>query len=218
MKVKKFLIKLVYALLALLVLMVAAIFIADGLIKSFAKDKLYSEVSSVPINKVGVVLGTSKYLVNGNINRYYQYRIDAAAELYHSGKVEYILVSGDNRHHSYNEPQTFKNDLVKKGIPAEKIYLDYAGFRTLDSMVRAKEVFGQESVTVVSQQFHNERAIYLAEKRGLKAIGFNAKDVNLRSGARVQFREYLARVKMFSDLIFSKQPRFLGEEIEIGSL
>lgn len=204
--------------LALLVLMVAAIFIADGLIKSFAKDKLYSEVSSVPINKVGVVLGTSKYLVNGNINRYYQYRIDAAAELYHSGKVEYILVSGDNRHHSYNEPQTFKNDLVKKGIPAEKIYLDYAGFRTLDSMVRAKEVFGQESVTVVSQQFHNERAIYLAEKRGLKAIGFNAKDVNLRSGARVQFREYLARVKMFSDLIFSKQPRFLGEEIEIGSL
>lgn len=207
-----------YAVIAMIVLLLATIFIADGLIKSFAKDKLYSEVSSVPKNKVGVVLGTSKYLVNGNINRYYQYRIDAAAELYHSGKVEFILVSGDNRHHSYNEPQTFKNDLVKKGIPAEKIYLDYAGFRTLDSMVRAKEVFGQESITVVSQQFHNERAIYLAEKRGLKAIGFNAKDVNLRSGARVQFREYLARVKMFSDLIFSKQPRFLGEEIEIGSL
>lgn len=206
-----------YAMFAMIVLLLATIFIADGLIKSFAKGKLYSDVSSVPKNKVGVVLGTSKYLVNGNINRYYQYRIDAAAELYHSGKVEYILVSGDNRHHSYNEPQTFKNDLVKKGIPAEKIYLDYAGFRTLDSMVRAKEVFGQESITVVSQQFHNERAIYLAEKRGLKAIGFNAKDVNLRSGARVQFREYLARVKMFSDLIFSKQPRFLGEEIEIGS-
>lgn len=207
-----------YAMLAMIVLLLATIFIADGLIKSFAKGKLYSDVSSVPKNKVGVVLGTSKYLVNGNINRYYQYRIDAAAELYHSGKVEYILVSGDNRHHSYNEPQTFKNDLVKKGIPAEKIYLDYAGFRTLDSMVRAKEVFGQESVTVVSQQFHNERAVYLAEKRGLKAIGFNAKDVNLRSGIKVQMREYLARVKMFSDLIFSKQPRFLGEEIEIGSL
>lgn len=207
-----------YAILAIIVLLLATIFIADGLIKSFAKGKLYSDVSSVPKNKVGVVLGTSKYLVNGNINRYYQYRIDAAAELYHSGKVEYILVSGDNRHHSYNEPQTFKNDLVKKGIPADKIYLDYAGFRTLDSMVRAKEVFGQESITVVSQQFHNERAIYLAEKRGLKAIGFNAKDVNLRSGIKVQMREYLARVKMFSDLIFSKQPRFLGEEIEIGSL
>lgn len=215
MKVKLLLKKWMYAILAIIVFLLAAIFIADELIKSFAKDKLYSDVNSVPKNKVGVVLGTSKYLVNGNINRYYQYRIDAAAELYHSGKVEFILVSGDNRHHSYNEPQTFKNDLVKKGIPEEKIFLDYAGFRTLDSMVRAKEVFGQESITVISQKFHNERAIYLAEKRGLNAIGFNAKDVNLRSGVKVQMREYFARVKMFSDLIFSKQPHFLGEEIEI---
>lgn len=215
MKTKVILRKTIYVLIAMLLLMVGCVFIADGLIKSFAKDKLYTEVNTVPKNKVGVVLGTSKYLVNGHINQYYQFRIDAAAELYLSGKVEFILVSGDNRHHSYNEPQTFKNDLVKKGIPEEKIYLDYAGFRTLDSMVRAKEVFGQESITVISQKFHNERAIYLAEKRGLKAIGFNAKDVNLRSGVKVQMREYFARVKMFSDLIFSKQPHFLGEQIEI---
>jgi SanA protein len=215
MKVKKLFKKLMYAMMAMVVLLLATILIADGIIKSFAKDKLYTEVNAIPKNKVGVVLGTSKYLVNGHINQYYQFRIDAAAELYHSGKVEFILVSGDNRHHSYNEPQTFKNDLVKKGIPEDKIFLDYAGFRTLDSMVRAKEVFGQESVTVISQKFHNERAIYLAEKRGLNAIGFNAKDVNLRSGFKVQMREYLARVKMFSDLIFSKEPHFLGEEIEI---
>lgn len=215
MKIRKLIKKLIYVILASGILLLASIFIADVLIKSFSKDKMYTEVSSVPKNKVGVVLGTSKYLKNGQINHYYQYRIDAAAELYHSGKVEFILVSGDNRHHSYNEPQTFKNDLVKKGIPEEKIYLDYAGFRTLDSMVRAKEVFGQESITVISQKFHNERAIYLAEKRGLNAIGFNANDVNLRSGAKVQLREYFARVKMFSDLIFSKQPRFLGEQIEI---
>jgi len=217
MKIKKLLVKSAYLLLAMVLALLATIFIADGLIKSFAKDKLYSEVNEVPSNKVGVVLGTSKYLVSGQINHYYQYRIDAAAELFHSGKVEFILVSGDNRHHSYNEPQTFKNDLVKKGIPEEKIFLDYAGFRTLDSMVRAKEVFGQESITVISQKFHNERAIYLAEKRGLNAIGFNAKDVNLRSGFKVQMREYLARVKMFSDLIFGKQPRFFGEQIEIKS-
>lgn len=215
MKIKVILRKTIYVLIAMLLLMVGCVFIADELIKSFAKDKLYTEVNTVPKNKVGVVLGTSKYLVNGHINQYYQFRIDAAAELYLSGKVEFILVSGDNRHHSYNEPQTFKNDLVKEGIPEEKIYLDYAGFRTLDSMVRAKEVFGQESITVISQKFHNERAIYLAEKRGLKAIGFNANDVNLRSGVKVQMREYFARVKMFSDLIFSKQPHFLGEQIEI---
>lgn len=190
--------------------------ISDAVITGFAKDKVYTDLNEIPQNKVGVVLGTSKYLKNGNINLYYQYRIHATAELFHSGKIEFVLVSGDNRHRSYNEPQTFKNDLVKKGIPEEKIVLDYAGFRTLDSMVRAKEVFGQESITVISQKFHNERAIYLAEKRGLKAIGFNANDVNLRSGMKVRFREYLARVKMFSDLLFSKQPKFLGEEIEIG--
>ncbi len=195
---------------------VALILISDTVITGFAKDKLFTDIDKIPQSKVGVVLGTSKYLKNGNINLYYQYRINATAELFHSGKIEFVLVSGDNRHRSYNEPQTFKNDLVKMGIPEEKIFLDYAGFRTLDSMVRAKAVFGQESITVISQKFHNERAIYLAEKRGLKAIGFNANDVNLRSGIKVKFREYLARVKMFSDLLFSKQPKFLGEEIEIG--
>lgn len=200
---------------------VGLVFISNALTTSFAKDRVFTDLDKIPQNKVGVLLGTAKYLqsrsLSGrNINPYYQYRINAAAELFHSGKIEYILVSGDNGHRSYNEPQTFKNDLVKMGIPAEKIFLDYAGFRTLDSMVRAKAVFGQESITVISQKFHNERAIYLAEKRGLKAIGFNAKDVNLRSGMKVEFREYLARVKMFSDLLFSKQPKFLGEEIEIG--
>lgn len=200
---------------------VGLVFISNALTTSFAKDRVFTDLDKIPQNKVGVLLGTAKYLqsrsLSGrNINPYYQYRINAAAELFHSGKIEYILVSGDNGHRSYNEPQTFKNDLVKMGIPAEKIFLDYAGFRTLDSMVRAKAVFGQESITVISQKFHNERAIYLAEKRGLKAVGFNAKDVNLRSGMKVEFREYLARVKMFSDLLFSKQPKFLGEEIEIG--
>lgn len=195
---------------------ISLILTSDAIISNFSKNKVFTETEHIPFNKVGVVLGTSKYLQNGNINLYYQYRINATAELFHSKKIEYILVSGDNRHRSYNEPQTFKNDLVKMGIPEEKIFLDYAGFRTLDSMVRAKAVFGQESITVISQKFHNERAIYLAEKRGLKAIGFNAKDVNLRSGMKVKLREYLARVKVFSDLIFSKQPKFLGEEIEIG--
>lgn len=187
---------------------VGLVFISNALTTSFAKDRVFTDLDKIPQNKVGVLLGTAKYLqsrsLSGrNINPYYQYRINAAAELFHSGKIEYILVSGDNSHRSYNEPQTFKNDLVKMGIPAEKIFLDYAGFRTLDSMVRAKAVFGQESITVISQKFHNERAIYLAEKRGLKAVGYNSKDVNLRSGMKVEFREYLARVKMFSDLLFS---------------
>ncbi|MBT8180545.1 MAG: YdcF family protein, partial [Eudoraea sp.] len=103
----------------------------------------------------------------------------------------------------------------KGGIPAEKIYLDYAGFRTLDSMVRAKFIFGLDSVTVISQKFHNERAIYLAEKKGLKAIGFNAKGISGKQGIKVQFREYFARVKVFIDLLLNTQPRFYGDKIEI---
>ncbi len=215
MRIRAIIKKVLYIVGALAVLLIVVIFIANAVISSAAAHKVYNDVTSIPENKVGLVLGTSKYLKNSNINWYYQYRINAAAELYHAGKVEFILVSGDNRHRSYNEPQTFKNDLVKKGIPEEKIFLDYAGFRTLDSMVRAKEVFGQENITVISQQFHNERAVYIAEKRGLNAIGFNAKDVNLRSGIKVKTREYLARVKVFADLVFSKQPHFLGEQIEI---
>ncbi|MEX2350223.1 MAG: ElyC/SanA/YdcF family protein [Flavobacteriaceae bacterium] len=215
MSIRPIIKKALYIIGALIVLLVSVILISNAIISSFAGDKIYNDVSSIPENKVGLVLGTSKYIKKGKINLYYRHRIDAAAELYHSGKIAFILVSGDNRYASYNEPQTFKNDLVKKGIPEEKIFLDYAGFRTLDSMVRAKEVFGQESITVISQQFHNERAIYLAEKRGIKAIGFNAKDVNLRSGIKVKTREYFARVKVFSDLLFSKQPHFLGEQIEI---
>ncbi|WP_337251606.1 SanA/YdcF family protein [Maribacter halichondriae] len=164
---------------------------------------------------VGLVLGTSKKLIGGLPNPYYTYRIDAAVALFKADKVNFILVSGDNGTVYYNEPTTIKKDLVQGGIPEDKIFLDYAGFRTLDSMVRAKEVFGLEEVTVISQKFHNERAIYLAEKKGLKAIGFNAKDISGQQGFKVQFREYFARVKVFIDLTFNTQPKFYGDKIEI---
>ena len=109
----------------------------------------------------------------------------------------------------------FKNELLKKGIPENKIYLDYGGLRTLDSVVRLKEIFGQNTVTMISQEFHNERAIYLAEHFGIKAIGFNAEDVTNRLGFKTQIREYFARVKVFVDIIFNLEPKFLGEKIEI---
>ncbi len=99
-------------------------------------------------------------------------RITATISLFKAGKIDYVLVSGDNGTPYYNEPIVFKKDLVKGGIPEECIFLDFAGFRTLDSMVRAKVIFGLDQVTVISQKFHNKRAIYLAEKKGLKAIGY----------------------------------------------
>ncbi|WP_276389586.1 SanA/YdcF family protein [Eudoraea chungangensis] len=189
--------------------------LANLTITQSVKGKTYNEVSKIPTNKVGLVLGTAKMLVDGGANPYYTNRIQATIALYSAGKISFVLVSGDNGSIYYNEPNTIKKDLINGGIPAEKIFLDYAGFRTLDSMVRAKYIFGLERVTVISQEFHNERAIYLADKKRLKAIGFNAKGISGKEGIKVQFREYFARVKVFIDLILNTQPRFYGERVEI---
>ena len=183
-------------------------------VESISKSLTYKEVEDLPHNKVGVVLGTSKYVVGGGINQYYENRIEAAYEVFNSGKVDYLLVSGDNALMEYNEPMRMKKSLVKRGIPEEKIYLDYAGFRTLDSVVRAKEVFDQKSYTVISQDFHNERAIYIGKKFGIEIVAYNAKNPGRR---RLTRREVLARVKAVLDVkVLNTQPKFLGEVICIG--
>jgi SanA protein len=174
------------------------------------RNLVYDDISAIPKNKVGLILGTGKYAASGNINLFYKYRIDAAVKLYKAQKIEYILVSGDNSRKGYDEPSDFKNDLIARGIPADKIFLDYAGFRTLDSVVRAKEIFGQTSITFISQKFHNQRAIYIAEHYNIEAVGFNARDVY-----KSHFREYLARSKASLDLVFNVKPKFLGDPIQI---
>ena len=194
----------------------SALLICNYLINSFAEGKTYSSTAQIPKNKVGLILGTSKRIIGGQPNPYYENRISATVSLYKADKIDFVLVSGDNGSIYYNEPTTMKKDLVAKGIPEEHIFLDYAGFRTLDSMVRAKEVFGLTEVTIISQKFHNERAIYIAEKKGLRAIGFNATDISLESGIHVQLREYFARVKVFLDLGLKVQPRFYGDKEIIG--
>lgn len=189
--------------------------LANYYVNKKTEGKLYNTVTEVPYNKVGLVLGTAKYLQNGYVNLYYTYRINATIQLYKAGKISFVLVSGDNGSKSYDEPTTFKEDLVKGGIPQERIYLDYAGFRTLDSMIRAKAVFGQTSMTVISQEFHNQRAVFIADYVGIDAVGFNAKNVSSRYGFKTNMREKLARVKVFVDLIFGVKPKFLGPGIEI---
>ena len=185
------------------------------IIEISSADRLYGDVKSIPYNKVGLVLGTARHQVGGGMNPYYEHRMEAAVELYNAGKVSFILVSGDNGSIYYNEPNTIKKDLIEMGIPENKIFLDYAGFRTLDSMLRAKTVFGLDSVTVISQEFHNERALFLASRKDLYAIGYNAKDLPTSRGFKVQVREYFARVKVFLDLIFNTQPKYYGNRIEI---
>lgn len=203
-------------LLIIVILLVVTIFGVDFLVKSKTTSRTYTSITEVPFHKVGLLLGTSKYVRQGEINKYYQNRIDAAVALYKAGKISYILVSGDNATASYNEPMTMKRDLVAMGVQEECIILDYAGFRTLDSVVRCKEIFGQTSVTVISQQWHNERAIYIADAKEIEMIGFNAKDVTVSYGFKTQLREKLARCKMVLDLLVGKRPKFGGERIIIN--
>lgn len=197
------------------ILSLIGIFGADRLVEKSTSNKVFSSTKEIPHNKVGLFLGTGKFLSNGRINLYYKYRIEAALKLFKAGKVDFILVSGDNSTKDYDEPSTIKEDLIKQGIPSNKIYLDYAGFRTLDSVVRCKEIFGQSSITIISQQFHNERGIYIAKQKDIDAVAFNAKDVNVHYGFKTRLRERFARVKMVLDLILGKNPKFLGDKIEI---
>ena len=199
----------------LLIALILVIFVCNIIISSTAEGQIYTDTDTIPANRVGLVLGTSNRLTNGSPNPYYTYRIDATIDLYKARKIEFVLVSGDNGSIYYNEPNTIKKDLINGGIPEHVIFLDYAGFRTLDSMFRAKFVFGLDKVTVISQKFHNERAIYIAKQKGLKAIGFNAQDISTSQGLKVQIREYLARVKVFIDMVLNTQPKFYGATIEI---
>ena len=200
-------------LLLLIVFAALSIFMIYHWISFKTKHSLYDNVNDIPKNKVGLLLGVNKYNYHGDVNLFYKYRLDAAVELYKAGKIEYILVSGDNSRKNYDEPTSFKNDLIAKGIPEDKIFLDFAGFRTLDSVVRAKDVYGQNSITIISQKFHNERAIYLANHFDIDAVGYNSKEVKNRK--RMVIREYLARSKATLDMIFNVQPKFLGEKITI---
>jgi len=180
-----------------------------------SKTIVYNSIEELPDKQVGLVLGTSNRLVNGNTNLFFKYRVEAAAELFKQQKIQHIIVSGDNNLHSYNEPRKMYQALVKLGIPDNCITLDYAGFRTLDSVVRCKEVFQQSDFTIISQEFHNYRAAYIARYFGVNAVAYNAKEV-ISQTRRSYNREYLARLKALLDLhILKTKPKFLGEKIDI---
>lgn len=200
-----------FAVAALLVL------ICNAKVKKSAEGRMYQDVSEIPYRRVGIVLGTTPVRPNGTPNFYYQYRMEAAANLYFANKISYIIVSGDNHKKDYNEPECMRRSLVALGVPDSVIYSDFAGFRTFDSMVRCKEVFGQDSVTVISQYWHNERALYIAQHAGMEAVAFNADDVQIKHAyLKNHTRELLAKVKVVLDVTFHKKPKFLGEPVQVG--
>ena len=185
------------------------------------EDRIAISTDDVTPARAGVVLGTSRLSRGGRSNLYFAHRMDAAAALFHAGKVEYLIVSGNQQaggrgRGGYDEPADMRDALIERRVPADRIYRDRAGFRTLDSVLRAKQVFGQDRAIVISQGFHVERALFLARAHGLEFSGFAAKDVPEFYGLRVQAREFVARMGAVFDVAVNRGARVTGPVVALG--
>lgn len=184
----------------------ALMLICNQIVVNNAEGKVFSDIDSIKYNKVGLLLGTTPQARIGRITNYFFiYRIDAAEQLYKAGKIEQILISGDdNSLDGVNETECMRDSLVARGVPADAIILDGKGYRTITSILNANRVYGLKSFTIISQTFHNERALFLAEHMGLDVENlqaYNAKFPKTRLAYLTTIREYFARVKMFLDLL-----------------
>jgi len=193
------------------------IFLCDRHVERSSASRHTDRLEDLPEVEVALVLGCAATVAEGRPNLYFVRRMDAASKLYHSGKVRFLLVSGDNGRKDYDETARMVEALVLRKVPRERIVRDHAGFDTLDSIVRAKEVFGLDRFIIVSQRFHNERALYIAGHRGIEAVGWNAGDVHWAGAGKTRIREKLARVKTLLDIhVLGSSPRFLGPRNTIG--
>ncbi len=180
-----------------------------GVISLSTYERVYRDVEDIPKRSVGLLLGTTPGANNSNL--FFRTRIEATKELYERGKIEHILVSGDNGNTDYNEPEAMRLALVKAWIPNEVITLDYAGFRTLDSMVRAREIFSLTGwITIISQPFHIERAMFIADAYDIDTIWYGAANVSLSFWAYPYLREIWARWMALYDIILWTDPIVLG--------
>ena len=181
-----------------------------------AKDFLYPDAKSVPGAHTALILGAKVYH-NGRLSHMLEDRVLTGLELYQQGKVNKLLLSGDHGRKGYDEVNAMRNYLLKKGVPAQDIFLDHAGFNTYNSMYRARDVFQVQDVIVVTQQFHVPRSVYIARAIGLDAVGITAdRRTYMRSSQlKSDTREILARVKAVLDVTRRAKPKFLGEKIPI---
>ncbi len=197
--------------LGLAMLLPALIIVMNLWVVALSKPYIYHQINEIPAKKVGLVLGTSHKVRGGRDNQYFTQRMDAAAALFKAGKIQHIIVSGDNRTKYYNEPRQMRIALEERGVLRSDITLDYAGFRTLDSMVRAKRVFGQSNIIVITNDFHLHRAVFIGREHREDVIGFAAGDVGGWQGLRNHLREVAGRVVAFLDVYFlDTQPTFPG--------
>lgn len=198
-----------------LALTICSLIIVNQVVLSSTAGRIYTSTDSVPSRPVALVLGTSP-TVAGRKNLFFERRMDAAAKLYRSGKVKAIFVSGDNGSVYYDEPGAMQKALVQRGVPTSAITQDHAGFRTLDSVLRAKRVFGVKAVTLVTDDFHLPRALFIARHEGLDAVGFQTKPLPPSVSPKTYVREVGSRALMFVDLyVLKREPKFGGPPIAI---
>jgi len=206
-----------FGLIIIILLMMATALGLDRWISWKTAPFIYEDVTTLPHRQVGVVLGTAKYYRAGVINQYYLYRMQGALNAYNSGRVNYLLLSGDNAQQNYNEPMTMRRDLIKAGVDPADIVLDYAGFRTLDSIVRTRKVFDTNDFIIITQRFHCERALYIALHLGIQARCYAVPSP--KNMLSVRAREVGARLGAMADLyLMKREPRFLGPLVPIPAV
>jgi SanA protein len=184
---------------------------------SSTSEDVYSDEKLLPDHRIALVLGTSHKVVGGGPNPFFAKRMETAAELFESGKIDHFILSGDNRSRYYNEPMEMRKALLKKGVPTTAITLDYAGLRTLDSIIRCKTIFGQNRITIITQPFHSYRALFISHYYKVDAVAMVADEPDFENSVKVRVREYFARTKAVLDLyIFNTTPQFLGEKQQLN--
>lgn len=199
------------------VMCLAVLLSCDLYVSLSTRQYIYTSIKDIPDRSAAVVLGTSKHF-SGKINPYYKSRVDAVVQLFAANKVRAVVASGDNRTRQYNEPRMLRKDLIAAGVPSDAITMDFAGFRTLDSIVRAKEVFKLDKFVVVSQRFQVERALYIARAHNIDAIGYVADNPQYFGWRwRVRLREVFARFKAVLDVtVLDTMPKFLGPKVDVN--
>lgn len=164
------------------------------------KGNIYNSLEDLPYNEVGLVLGTSNRNKNGGENKFFKERMITAAKLLNAGKIDRLIVSGDNRSKYYNEPVMMQSALIELGVPKDKIMIDAGGFRTIESIKNAKHEFGLSKLTIITQGFHGYRALFISNYYNLDAQVMRTKKLPLDESGNVRLREFFARIKAYTDL------------------
>lgn len=182
------------------------------------KPYVYTDSDKLPDHRIALVLGTSNKTTSGQPNDFFEKRMDTAAELFRLGKIDHFILSGDNRSKFYNEPVEMRKALMRRGVPDSAITLDYAGLRTLDSVIRSKEIFGQNKLIIITQPFHSYRALFISHYYNIDAVAMVTEGPAYEHAFKVRLREYLARTKAVLDLyVFKTPPRFLGKKESLNA-